>query len=145
MPADDPNLVIGSGGSGTMSVGGASLGCITAALTLNKSRTINDYATLCDTATDLQQGTPGALSVTGSATVEFLVGGAGIAAAENAIDSGALVAVIVAFKAQGAGATAGATDSGTFQSYITAVNKTVSPGAGSGTVQVDFRAVSITA
>lgn len=143
IPASDANLVIGSGGSATITVGGTSLGCITGAMTLNRSRQINDYQTLCSVATELQQGTPGSLSITGTVTVEFIVGNAGIAAAEDAIESAALVPVVVTYKGQGVPGTPGATDVATMQCYLTALNKTVSPGAGSGTVQVDFRAISI--
>ena len=126
-----------------MSVNGAAMGCITGNLTLGKTRNINDYSTLCEAADGLAQGTPGQLTITGSATVEYIVGGAGIDAADAAIDSAALVPVVVTFKGQGQGATVGASDAVTLQSYITSVNKTVSPGSATGTVQVDFRAVSI--
>lgn len=136
-PANSPGLVIGGNGAGEMFVSGANLGCITGDLNIGKRRAIRDYQTLCDALDGIAQGTPGQLTVSGGATVEYIVGGAGINAAENAIDSGALVPVRVVFKGQGGG-----TKSRTFQAYIDDYNESVSPGAATGSVRVSFRAIS---
>ena len=139
MPANSPNLVIGGGNSGEMLIGAVSLGCIVGDLSLGKRRNIRDYQTLCDALDGVAQGTPGQLTITGGATVEFIVNGAGINAADAAIDSGAVVSVSVKFSGQGP---AGATDNNTFQAYIDEVSKSVSPGAATGQVRVSFRAIS---
>ena len=137
MPANSPGLVIGGDGAGEFYVSNQSLGCITGDLNIGKRRAIRDYATLCDALDGLAQGTPGQLTVTGGVTVEFIVGGAGINAAENAIDTGAVVPVRVVFKGKG-----GATKSRTFQAYIDDYNESVSPGAAAGAVRVAFRAIA---
>ena len=137
MPAESPNLVVGGGGSGDMKVNGVSLGCIVGDLNVGKSRNIRDYQTLCDALDGIAQGTPGQLTINGGATVEFLVGGAGINAAEAAIDSGALVPVVVTFNGQTSGS-----DVNSFQAFIDQLNKSVAPGAATGQVRVSFRAIS---
>lgn len=137
MPASSPNLVVGGGGSGEMLIGGVSLGCIVGDLNVGKRRNIRDYQTLCDALDGIAQGTPGQLTITGGATVEFLVGSAGINAAEAAIDSGALVPVTVTFNGQASGS-----DNNAFQAFIDELNKSVSPGAATGQVRVSFRAIS---
>jgi hypothetical protein len=138
MPASSPTLVIGGGSSASMTIGGSSLGCIVGDISLGKRRDIRDYQTLCDELDGLAQGTPGQLTIEGAATVEFLVGGAGIEAADNAIDNATLVTTAITFNGQSSG-----TDASTFSAYVTEVTKSVSPGAATGQVRVAWRAVAV--
>lgn len=136
MPSSSPNLVIGSGSSGAFSIGGSALGCLTD-LSDNGTRATRSYQTLCDDVAGYEQKTPGALSRVVSATAEFLAGGAGIAAADNALEGGALTTCTRTFAGQTSG-----TDAKTYSGFVTGVNKQVSSGSATGTVAVTFDVVA---
>ena len=137
MPASSPGLVIGKGASAAVTINNAALGCVVGDAADDLQRAIQAYQSLCDDAGAYEQGTPGALTRNISATVEFIVNGAGINAAEAAAKSGALSTCGITFAGQTAGA-----DSSVYSGFVTSVRKSVSAGAATGQVAFGFRVVA---
>lgn len=137
MPASSPGLVVGKGASAAVTINGQPLGCVVGDAVDDLQRAIQSYQSLCDDAGAYEQGTPGALTRNVSTTVEYIVNGAGINAAEAAAKSGALATCGITFSGQTSGV-----DSGNYSGFVTGVRKSVSAGAATGQVAFGFRVVA---